>query len=74
MLVHLDFLVGLDSILEWAISGVGLDINEPIEIEDFEDSMGCIPFIHWPEGKFKAHCREEVGLGWKEAIRGVDEG
>ena len=42
-----DMLVGLDSILEWSVPGIGSDFVECFEDEDEGRQFGYILFLRW---------------------------
>lgn len=67
-IVHSDFLEGMDSIMEWAIPGEGLDVREGIESAESDEVEKCISFVRWLEGRLKARWREEDKRGW-EALK-----
>lgn len=48
-LVYEDYLEDMNSLLEWATPGVGMDISEGIDNDEEEETEKCIPFVKWPE-------------------------
>lgn len=56
-LVYKDYLKNMDSLLEWMILGVGMDINEGIEGKEDEEIVKCVAFVKWLEGKCKVRWR-----------------
>lgn len=58
-LIDGDFLINLDSILEWVVPRVGICIKEG------DDQEELLPFVRGPEDEIKDQCRERARVGWE---------
>lgn len=55
-----EYLDGLESILDWVILGVGIDVSE-----GETEQVNPIPFLCWPEDEVKDSCRVATWRGWE---------
>lgn len=58
-LIDGDYLINLDSILEWVIPQTGIHTREGEAKEEI------IPFVKGPENHLKEQCREQAHIGWE---------
>lgn len=49
-IVEDEWLLGLNSVLEWAIPGAGFDVNEGFEDPVLAELHGLVPFMRWLMG------------------------
>lgn len=58
-LIDGEYLINLDSILEWVVPQIGIHIKEG---DDQEELMS---FVHGPKDDIKDQCRERARIGWE---------
>lgn len=55
-----EYLDGLEYVLEWVVSGVGINISECMV-----EPGNPIPFVHWSEDEVKVRCKAVTWNGWE---------
>lgn len=62
-LISEKYVLGMDSIFEWAIPGVGIDVCKGVEAP-----VNYIPFVRWQEDEMKVRFKALAKRGW-EALK-----